>query len=168
MADDGQPMEDAADAASRPPPDGTGAADDDWYDPEYAAYDALPRPPEAERSLSGLRVRQLAAERRATYRARSYYFIGLGECAVAAAQLVLITVRHVRHAGWQLRPVGYVCGVLAAAVAAAFFYRRAADLTRELRNRPAALDEPQAPPDFSTLSDGSHYWKNLQEMSEET
>ena len=74
-------------------------------------------------------------------------------------------VRHVRHAGWQLRPVGYVCGILAAAMAATFVYRRAAALTRELRHRPAALDEPQTPPDFSTLSDGSHAWKNLEQMS---
>ena len=67
-----------------------------------------------------------------------------------------------------MRPVGYLCGILAAAMAGSYFYRRAAELTRELKRRPAALDEPQTPPDFSTLSDGSHYWKNLQEMNEGT
>ena len=122
--------------------------------------------PQRERSLNDVRVRQLASERRATYRARSYCVIALGICVVAAAQLVLMTVRHVRHAGWQLRPVGYVCGILAAAMAGVFLSRRAAELTRELKKRPAALDEPKTPPDFSTLSDGSHYWKNLEQMND--
>jgi hypothetical protein len=155
MADDG-------------PPDQVGVDEEgfqyDLYD--HVADETEPEPPEGERSLDSLRVRQLAATRRGTYRARSYCVIALGACAVAAAQLMLMTVRHVRYAGWQLRPVGYVCGTLAAAMASVFLYRRAAELTRELRLRPAALAEPQTPPDFSTLSDGSHYWKNLEQMND--
>ena len=118
------------------------------------------------RAIDAVRVRQLSALRRGAYRTRSYCFVALGLCAVAAAQLVLFAVRHVRAAGWQLRPVGYVCGALAATMAGAFFFRRAAELNRELRQRPAALAEPQTPPDFSTLSDGSQSWKNLEQMRE--
>jgi len=82
---------------------------------------------------------------------------------VAEGQLALMTVRYVRAFGWQPRPVGYLCGVVAAMMAAAFFLRRAAELTRELRTRPPGAE---APPDFSTLSDGSHAWKNLEQMRE--
>src|SRR2546421_12871854 len=99
MADEGQPVPHAPDATTRLPPDWIRTVDASQYDPKYDEYDALPRPPEAERPLDGLRVRQLAAMRRAAYRARSYCVIALGVCGVAAAQLVLMTVRHVRHAG---------------------------------------------------------------------
>jgi hypothetical protein len=157
-------------------------APDDFAGGDHASADAFavvddsdaaeaPTEPEAmprrgERAMDALRVRQLSAVRRSTYRARSYCVVALGVCAVAAAQLVLLTVRHVRHAGWQLRPIGYVCGIGAAAMAGAFFFRRAAELSRELRTPPAALADPQSPPDFSTLSDGSQTWKNLEQMRE--
>jgi hypothetical protein len=116
--------------------------------------------------LDALRVRQLSAVRRGAYRTRSYCVIGLGVCAVAAVQLVVMAVRHVRAAGWEWRPVGYLCGVAAAMMAAAFLSRQVAELTRELR-RPA-LAEPEAPPDLSTLSDGSQHWKNLENMQRRT
>jgi hypothetical protein len=112
--------------------------------------------------LDAMRVRQLSAVRRGAYRTRSYCVIGLGACAVAAVQLVVMAFRHVREAGWEWRPAGYLCGVAAAMMAAAFLSRQVADLTRELR-RPA-LTEPEAPPDLSTLSDGSQHWKNLEDM----
>src|SRR5215218_345915 len=82
---------DALHQLQRLPPDWTGLPPD----PDEAWYDTLPKPPEGERSLDGVRVRQLAAARRGAYRARSYFVIALGACVVAAAQLVLMTVRHV-------------------------------------------------------------------------
>src|SRR5687768_18523870 len=97
---------------------------------EDAAAAPDPAPPaDAGRAMSDVRVRQLAAERRATYRARSYCVVAVGVCAMALVQLVVMTVRHVRAAGWQLRPIGYVCGAIAAAMAAGFFVRRGAELT---------------------------------------
>ena len=138
--------------------------DDEPEDESAGADDGAPA--DDTRAIDAARVRQLSALRRGAYRTRSYCFVALGLCAVAAAQLVLFAVRHVRAAGWQLRPVGYVCGALAAAMAGAFFFRRAAELNRELRQRPAALADPQTPPDFSTLSDGSQSWKNLEQMRE--
>ena len=116
------------------------------------------------RTINANRVRQLSALRRGAYRTRSYCVIAAVVCGVAILQLAVLTVRHVRLAGWGVRPAGYVCGALAAAMAAAYFYRRAAELTQELRQRPAALAEPPVPPDFSTLSDGSQSWKNLEQM----
>ena len=47
-------------------------------------------------------------------------------------------------------------------MAGSFLLRQVAALNRELR-RPA-VTEPEAPPDFSTLSDGSQRWKNLEDM----
>jgi hypothetical protein len=122
--------------------------------------------PEAP-SLSAARVRQLSAVRRGTYRARSYCIVAIGLCVVGAGQLAVMAVRHVRALGWEWRPAGYLCGILAAMMAATYFARRAAELTRELRARPSdatAGGDAQPPPDFSTLSDGSHAWKNLEQM----
>jgi hypothetical protein len=115
------------------------------------------------RPLDAARVRQLSAVRRGAYRVRSYCLVAVVACGVAGGQLALMAVRHVRALGWSLRPAGYVCGILAAMMAAAFFLRRAAELTRELRTRAPG---PQATPDFSTLSNGSHAWKNLEQMRE--
>jgi hypothetical protein len=131
--------------------------------------DAVPTPEDTPddatepRPLNAARVRQLSALRRGAYRSRSYFFVAVGVCVVAEGQLALMTVRYVREFGWQPRPLGYLCGVVAAMMAAAFFLRRAAELTRELRTRPP---EAEAPPDFSTLSGGSNAWKNLEQMRE--
>ena len=122
----------------------------------------------AARPLTAARVRQLSALRRGAYRARSYCVVAIVACAVAEGQLAMMTVRHVRALGWQWRPVGYVCGIVAAMMATAYFLRRAAELTRELRPSRDAAGAPgdQSTPDFSTLSDGSHAWKNLEQMRE--
>ena len=134
--------------------------DDEEHD---TAEDIVRLPPgEEEDHLDALRVRQLSAVRRGAYRTRSYCVIGLGACAVASVQLAVMAIRHVRAAGWEWRPLGYLCGVAAAMMAASFLLRQVAALNRELRQ--PALTEPEAPPDFSTLSDGSQRWKNLEDM----
>jgi len=135
---------------------------DDTEDATPATEEAPGEEPESQ-PLNAARVRQLSALRRGAYRSRSYFLVAIGICVVAEGQLALMTVRYVRAFGWQPRPVGYLCGVVAAMMAAAFFLRRAAELTRELRTRPP---EAEASPDFSTLSDGSHAWKNLEQMRE--
>src|SRR3954471_23325086 len=120
------------------------------------AREAQAAEPES-RPITAARVRQLSALRRGAYRTRSYLVVAIAACAVAEGKLALMTVRHVRAFGWQPRALGYVCGIIAAMMAAAYFLRRAAEVTRELRTRPS---EPEAAPDLSTLSDGSHAWKN--------
>jgi len=133
--------------------------DEDRVDLNFESAGAAPH---AGDPMSAVRVRQLSAMRRGAYRTRSYCFIGLGLCAVAAVQLSIMAVRHVRALGWEWRPLGYLCGVAAAMMAGSFLLRQVAALNRELR-RPA-VTEPEAPPDFSTLSDGSQRWKNLEDM----
>ncbi len=73
-----------------------------------------------------------------------------------------MTIRHVRYLGWQTRPIGYLFAAVAAVIAAGHFVARINQLNHELRQ--SALSEPEAPPDFTTLSDGSQQWKNLEQM----
>jgi hypothetical protein len=113
--------------------------------------------------LDGLRVRQIAALRRGAYRTRSYCFVAAAALAVVGVQLVVTTVRGLRSQ--PLWAVGY--GVLAALALVGFvhFARRVIQLTDELRHSPtAALPPPGPEPDFSTLSDGSQQWKNLEDV----
>jgi hypothetical protein len=112
--------------------------------------------------LDGLRIRQLSTLRRAAYRSRSYAIIAAGACAVVAAQLVLLTIRHVRTLGWSAQAIGYVLLVPVAAWGAWYFLGRAMALHRETRR--TLLTNPTQPPDFSTLSDGSQQVKNLEDI----
>lgn len=116
----------------------------------------------SEDDLSALRIRVLSAGRRAGYRTRSYCIVAVGVCIVASVKLLLMTIAYVHTHGWGFTPFGYVLAALAALAGAMFFSRRTMELTREL-SRPA-LEEPTTPPDFSTLSDGSQHWKNLENM----
>jgi hypothetical protein len=131
-------------------------------EPHQLDYGAAARQGPMEAELNGSRIRQLSALRRGAYRSRSYCIVAASVLIVAAVKLATMTVRYLRHAGWQTRPIGYVFAIIAAAIGAGFFLHRIVELNRELR-RPS-LPEPTAPPDFSTLSDGSQHWKNLEEM----
>lgn len=115
-----------------------------------------------EDELNAVKIRQLSALRRGAYRSRSYCIIASGALVVCAIKLVAMTIRHVRYIGWQARPIGYLLAAVAAGIAAGHFVARIAELNRELRQ--SALSEPESPPDFSTLSDGSQQWKNLEQM----
>ena len=112
--------------------------------------------------LDANRIRQLATMRRAAYRARSYCVIAAFACAVAMVQLVWMTIRHVRVAGWQRRPVGYLLFAIIALAAVTYFVRRAAALHHEARR--TALDEPGGSPDFTPLDDGSKRRTNLENV----
>ena len=115
-----------------------------------------------EEELSALRIHQLAAGRRATYRARSYCLIATIVCVVCIVQLIWMTVQHIRKIGWTSRPMGYLLFILLAFVAAVHFARRSMELHREAKH--SALSEPPSSPDFSTLDDGSKRWKNLEDV----
>jgi hypothetical protein len=52
--------------------------------------------------------------------------------------------------------------VIAGAYGAIFFMRRAIVLHREATQ--SYLKDPTTTPDFSTLSDGSQRWKNLEDL----
>ena len=113
--------------------------------------------------LDGVRVRQIAALRRGAYRVRSYCVVAAAALVVVAVQLCVMAVAFVRAAGWGARPVGYVMFAGFALLAAGYFARRVLHLTRELRQS-AVPTPPDREPDFSTLSDGSQRWRNLEDV----
>ena len=104
--------------------------------------------------LDGIRIRRLAAVRKAAYRARSHCIIAAVACLVVAIQLIWSAVE-------RLAPL-YALFAIAALVGTLSFVRRAAKLHREAMQ--SLLDEPTTSPDFSTLSDGSQQASNLENI----
>ena len=113
--------------------------------------------------LTAVRIRELAAERRATYRAGSYCLIAAGVCAVTIAQLTWMIAQHlrVRH-GWGIQCTGYLLFIALALYGLVYFFLQARRLHREARQ--SSLREPTTPPDFSTLDDGSKRVANLEDV----
>jgi predicted RNA-binding Zn-ribbon protein involved in translation (DUF1610 family) len=115
-----------------------------------------------EAELDGLRMRNVVALRRTAMRSRSYAIVGGCACVVGAVKLGLMTYDEVKVAGWGVWPTAFV-GLIALAVwAARYCFRRAAHWARE--GAATVLPEPETPPDFSTLSDGSQHAKNLEQI----
>jgi hypothetical protein len=112
--------------------------------------------------LDGLRIRQIAAARRAAYRARSYCVIGTAGCAVAAIQLAWMAVTVTRQSGLTRMAIAYAMFAIVAFCIATYFGRRAAAFHREAKASQSS--SPLPPPDFTSLSDGSSRWKNLEDI----
>jgi hypothetical protein len=162
----GQDSEERADAAGSAAPQAAEWEVVDDTPPDVIEGGATLRDEPADARMDAVKVRKLSAERRGAYRLRSYCVIGCAFCVVLGIQLAAMAAGGIRERGVGARQLGLACGAVAAGMAASFLCRRALDLTRELRRPPQ--DRPQAPPDFSTLSDGSHHWKNLDEMQRGT
>jgi hypothetical protein len=124
--------------------------------------EAVDQPDEAD--LSGMRIRQVSALRRGAYRTRSWLLIGAIACGAGAAQLIFLAVRAHRN-GHGTVLTGDLLVAFVALLAAPYFLRRAMQVNREIRQ--SAIEEPSTPPDFSTLSDGSQRWTNLQAMTDD-
>lgn len=118
--------------------------------------------PGDESELDGLRIRQLAAGRRAAYRSRSYCVIAAVVCAVAVVQLSWNGVLLLRATGVTLKPISYFLFAILAAWGAVFFLAKARLLHREARR--SALPTTTTSPDFTPLGDGSQRWKNLEDV----
>ena len=133
------------------------------------AIDGAMQPVEAEPTeraredeLSGLRIRQLAAAKRAAYRSRSYCVVAAVACVVMAVQLAWYGVSAIRAGGFGLPAIAYFFVAMLAVWGAVYFFRKAMQFDREAKQSalPAALGEP----DFNALSDGSQQWKNLEDV----
>ncbi len=132
-------------------------------DPSAPLAGVYPRSNEDE--LSALHIRNVTVARRAAIRSFSYMMVAIGACVVTAGRLVEMTCLHVwHHAPGVIRPIGYVLGAIAALIAIWPLWRRAAAFKEESHR--SAIVEPSAPPDLSTLSDGSQQVRNLEEISE--
>jgi hypothetical protein len=118
---------------------------------------------EPTEQLNADRIRQLTRLRRATIRSRSWCLIGAIVGFVAAAELVFKIVQNFRYGhGWGFLTAAFVFCAIASGLIAVLFFRRYVELHREIQT--PILRDPATPPDFSTLSDGSQHWKNLEEM----
>jgi len=131
--------------------------DDDDGEPQREDPSDLP-----EDELSAIRIRQIAAGRRATYRARSYCIIAAGVCAVAIAQLVWMIVQQFRAAGWGMQCTGYALFAFLGVQGAFYFAVRAVRLHREATQ--SSLTQLTHDPDFSTLDNGSKRVENLEDV----
>jgi hypothetical protein len=118
--------------------------------------------PEEDEELDGGRIVRVAQERRATLRAASYCLIAAGACGVASADLIWRAARRFLIYGGMFRPLAY----LLAAAALTWVYIRLAAKAIHLRRlaRQTSLPDPKTPPDFSTLSDGTQFAKNLEKI----
>ncbi len=94
-------------------------------------------------------------------RSRTYNILGAAACLTGAAKLVIMTVKEVRAVGWHLRQVSFVLFVIVALSPIPFLLQRAAHWAKESRG--AKMPDPETPPDFTPLSDGSQHAKNLED-----
>jgi len=116
-----------------------------------------------QRELSELHIRQVRDLRRGANRTRAWFVFAALGCVVVAAQFGVFAGEFVSKNGWRLLPMGFILAALAVLMLGARFVRRAAETTREIRQM--IVPPPSSPPDFSTLSDGSQRWKNLDDMT---
>lgn len=116
----------------------------------------------AESELNALRMRHIVVARRTAIRSRTYAILGAGACIMGAIKLGIMTWHETRAAGWTLRPVSFVLFAVVACLGALYFLGRAAYWQRE--SRAHKIPDPDTPPDFSTLSDGSQHARNLENL----
>ncbi|MGA3066808.1 MAG: hypothetical protein ABSF29_08180 [Tepidisphaeraceae bacterium] len=112
--------------------------------------------------LDGVRIRKLAALRRAAYRSRSYCIIAGVACGVGVVQLLDDALHDWDYDPDHLRPVAYFAAAMVLVALGIVFLRWAIRLNREAKR--SSLAPPGKPPDFSTLSDGSQRARNLENM----
>ncbi|HEX4796421.1 MAG TPA: hypothetical protein VH370_21710 [Humisphaera sp.] len=135
---------------------------------EQESHPAAPRVgPTAEDELSHLRILQISTLRRTAARARSYCIIGAGVFLITAIELGLRVAGELRTNPDPLKTLHNEIALQSLVAIAAiwglwYFTRRIIALTRELSQ--TMLDEPNTPPDFSTLSDGSQPIRDLENM----
>jgi hypothetical protein len=117
-----------------------------------------------EGELNANKIRQFSLTRRAAYRSLSYCIVGLIGCVTAAIQLLIRTVRYFRSEHpWTLYSILSLIATVGLLAMIPFFIKWTRACRREAR--PFRIEDPATPPDFSTLSDGSQHWKNLETMS---
>jgi len=119
----------------------------------------------SEDHLNSNRIRQMAALRRGAIRSRSYCVIALCGCIVGAAEFGFDAwkrwPRPANVRGVLVATVYVLCGV-GLLLLGRYFFRLAMRFHGETRQ--SNLPNPQTPPDFSQLSDGSQIVKNLEEI----
>lgn len=109
--------------------------------------------------LDGVRIRRLAAGRRAAIRLRTYLLVGMIGCVVAAIQSMVLAIWAARRKDWPKTTL-WIFLIIALLMAAFWLFGNLRRLARRIHQTPQA--PPLPPPDFGPLSDGSQHWKNLE------
>lgn len=112
--------------------------------------------------LDSLRIRHLIVSRRTAIRSRSYNILAAAACLIAAGKMIQMAWVEVRFLGWHFRQASFVLFAIAGLIGVPFFLGRAAHWSRQSKG--ATIPDPETPPDFSALSDGSQYSRNLEEL----
>lgn len=115
--------------------------------------------------LDSTRIHQIAAERRAAYRVRSYYIIGLIASVVIALQLILTVIDNLRQGVLNPKTAGYACFFIVMLMTGWFCYRKIREYRQQSIPGFPVQHETIPEPDFSKLGDGSERWKKLDEMT---
>jgi hypothetical protein len=114
-----------------------------------------------EAELSEMRIHQISQLRRGATRSRSWFIVGVLSCAIGAVLLIFAAITDFRR-GLRIGPM--TDAILAAIALLLLPYFRQRIRTLDIEIGQSRLEEPSAPPDLSTLSDGSQQWTNLDEM----
>lgn len=115
-----------------------------------------------QRDLNDTRIRALSAERRATYRTRTFLFIAVVVLLAAIYEIVRrIFGRDYGYNAFGKAALAVL--LIGCAIGVRFFFRKLVRTQREL-NQPMQ-PEPTEPPDFTALEDGSQTWRQLEEMN---
>jgi hypothetical protein len=133
---------------------------DDEPEDEEAAARRLKE--ERESRLNALHVASVTAERRAKTRLRLFCLGGATLCLVGLIQTALLLVQRPEALQERRRAIGLAAAAAGMLYFALWLFRKSMRLGAELR-RPLQLD-PDRPPDFTPLQDGSQRWKNLEKM----
>lgn len=114
-----------------------------------------------EDELEEAKILRVVRERRAQVRTRGYYLVLMLACWVMAGQLAWVAVSALRLKGFHVLALGHFAAAAALLLLGWAMRRRAAAMAQKIRG--SALPEPQKPPDFTGLSDGSQHAKNLED-----
>lgn len=115
--------------------------------------------------LDVAKIHQLSTARRTTIRIRSYWTVAAIACTVGMVQAACNLVRHIAQSRFDHKAFAFAAIILALGAAAFYCARQAMRTHRQLRS--LATPDPDTPPDFSKLSDGSQYWRNLQRLTDD-
>jgi ribosomal protein L37AE/L43A len=140
----------------------TASEEDSASDNEQAQAHTADEEARREAELSELRISQVANLRRGAIRSRSWFIVGAVACVVGASQFVYFAIEKYR-AGERRGPLrDAICAAILLMIVP-YFLRKIRILGQEISE--SRLKDPATPPDFSTLSDGSQQWTNLDQLA---
>jgi len=140
----------------------TTAEEDSTATHEQAQAQAADEEARREAELSELRISQVANLRRGAIRSRSWFIVGAVACVVGASQFVYFAIERYRG-GERHGPLRDALGAAILLMIVPYFMRKIRVLGKEIAE--SRLKDPATPPDFSTLSDGSQRWANLDQLA---